>query len=186
MRPHTCEPSACFTHAHAGTCMHTSARVHVPAHTRGPTTRCTHMHRSDCTRACTHTLTCGHNTHRETRGHHETHTNVQQVLHAALPALTHTHARAMHVCGHACSCIHVCRCTRRTHTGCLLTPCARCAHTHTHRQEPHAGPSPALPRAVLGPGATSLQEISKDSVYTISSKEIIIIITLSDLAVRFL
>lgn len=43
-----------------------------------------------------------------------------------------------------------------------------------------------LPSSLQSSGVASLQEISKETVYTTSSKEIIIIITLSDLAVKFL
>jgi hypothetical protein len=57
----------------------------------------------------------------------------------------------------------------------------------------HTGQVPLLPSllslttsSLQSSGAASLQEISKEAVYTISSKEIIIIITLSDLAVKFL
>lgn len=43
-----------------------------------------------------------------------------------------------------------------------------------------------LPSSLQSSGVASLQEISKETVYTTSSKEIIIIITLSNLAVKFL
>lgn len=63
--------------------------------------------------------------------------------------------------------------------------------THINVPQMGHGPStlPRFPPPALLPAelsAASLQEISKEAVYTISSKEIIIIITLSDLAVKFL
>lgn len=72
------------------------------------------------------------------------------------------------------------------------------AHTRAHQAYmcvgmcaqmslPHTGQGPQLPSILYAElSTTSLQEISKESVYTIFSKEIIIIITLSDLAVKFL
>lgn len=92
----------------------------------------------------------------------------------------HAHTSRMwteHAHSHACADAH----HTLTRAACVHT----CVLTRTHRPEPRNSPSPAFP-TVQSPGATSLQEISKDAVYTISSKEIIIIITLSDLAVKFL
>lgn len=70
-------------------------------------------------------------------------------------------------------------------------------HTHTHTERTYvcshtrAGQSPVTPLPCFPAGCAEswghpLQEISKDAVDTISSKEIIIIIPLSDLAVKFL
>lgn len=57
---------------------------------------------------------------------------------------------------------------------------------HTHASQSPVTPLPCFPAGCAESCGHPLQEISKDAVDTISSKEIIIIITLSDLAVKFL
>ena len=100
---------------------------------------------------------------------------------------------------HTCALYIYYTCVNRHSHACtrILWVCAKahvypftrvCMHVCTHRP-PHCCTPPllaSLPCSLQSSGVASLQEISKKTVYTTSSKEIIIIITLSDLAVKFL
>ena len=170
-------------------CVRVSHATHTPPVHMETTPPCTHVHtQSDSAHTCTHVWT----QHSHMQTHMDT-TSVQQAAHAALRV--HTCMSITRVCertrGHTCLHIGVCRRTQHTltHAGCIHT-CVlahACTHVNTHTQaSAPQQPLPCFPSSVQSPRVTSLQEISKEAVYTISSKEIIIIITLRDLAVKFL
>lgn len=128
---------------------------------------------------------CGHNPSRET---HKDTAELTQMCNEP-HTLPRTPTRTRHARGPRHARSHTCAEAQASPSP-VLRPytCVHRAHmrvlTHIHRPDPHHSPSPAFPLAGQSPGAPSLQEVSKDAVYTISSKEIIIIITLSDLTVK--
>lgn len=175
--------------------------VCVCARMCAPTTQITHMHTPHTNTIHTspvHMETTPRCTHTHTRGHHPhtcTHVWTPRRAHVCATSSTcgstRAHTMHMHVCACTCAIAHttcshmLCAYTHtQAHVCVLAHKCTR-RNTRTRARAPQQL-LPCFPSPVQSPRAASLQEISKEAVYTISSKEIITIITLSDLAVKFL
>lgn len=102
------------------------------------------------------------------------HLYTHMLLHNAMYAYTYMYA-VVQPHSHHTACMHMC--AHQAHV---------CVGMCAQMNMPHAGQGPQHPSLYAELSTTSLQEISNEAVYTIFSKEIIIIITLSDLAVKFL
>lgn len=90
------------------------------------------------------------------------------------------------MCKHTFICMHTYPLGVHQSTHECLQLMHACMHAHIGYPTATSPLLALLPSSLQRSGVASLQEISKETVYTTSSKEIIIIITLSDLAVKFL